>query len=86
MRIVQFRKHLGLFVVRVTDPEDIKVLGNHPQFSLLLCVEEMSKLGDVKVLSAEYSGEETKGLSFSEWKQKVWSIIKFRNRALSKKK
>ncbi len=85
MRIVQFRKHLDMFVVRVTDAQDIAILSANPQFKLLLRVEEETVSGP-RILSVEYIGITDHGVAFEQWSKDVWRLIGIRNEALKSRR
>lgn len=80
MRIVQFRRHLTGYAVRVTDSKDIASLSRRKQFVQLMVVKQVSSAGKrekLTVISAEYLCPTPK-LEFDDWKKHVWGILKYR--------
>jgi hypothetical protein len=82
MRIVQFRRHLATFVVRVTDTRDITVLQAHKDFTPLMVVKHILKSGRktcYNTISAEFMFQAPDDVTLAAWKKKVWAILKYRN-------
>lgn len=81
MRIIQFRRHLGFYVVRVTDSKDIELLTKHKAFSTLMVVKQKpykNPKGPKTIISAEFFGSNIKVDTLKAWKEYVWSVIKYR--------
>ena len=81
MRIVQFRRHLDGYAVRVTDAGDISVLGKQKGFTPLMVVKHVLHSGRRKcynTISAEFLCRTINSLTLAAWKKKVWGILKYR--------
>jgi hypothetical protein len=83
MRIVQFRRHLEGYVVRVTDAHDIAILRKQKDFAPLMVVKHVLHKGSRKcynIVSAEFMVSDTKSKTINTWKKQVWEILKYRKR------
>ena len=82
MRIVQFRRHLEGYVVRVTDARDIAILHKQKNFTPLIIVKHVLHKGQRKcynIVSAEFMYQGVQRPTLSSWKKQVWEILKYRN-------
>ena len=71
-----------MFVVRVTDVNDIHSLSGSKDFELLMKVDTVSSDDASRTLSAEFIGLNPDNLDFDSWVKSVWGIIKLRNNAI----
>ena len=71
-----------MFVVRVTDSNDIRALSGSKDFELLMKVDTVSSPDESRTLSAEFIGLNPDKLDFNAWVKQVWSVIKLRNNAI----
>lgn len=81
MRIVQFRRHLDGYVVRVTDARDISVLNRRKGFIPLMEVRHVLRPGRRKcynTISAEFLCRNVGEMTLAAWRKSVWGILKYR--------
>lgn len=81
IRLVQFRRHLDGFAVRVSDPKDVGVLRRNAAFSEVAVLTEITSGGKRSaptILSAEYYSNKFAVASLDEWKVLVWGLLKYR--------
>jgi len=81
MRIIQFRRHLDGYAVRVTDAKDIALLQKQVGFLPLMLVKQILQVGRKKcynTVSAEFLYRDIKARTLTEWKTEVWGILKYR--------
>ena len=83
MRIVQFRRHLDGYAVRVTDARDIARLQGKKGFVPLLVIKQILYTGRQKcynTISAEFIFRAINDTTLTAWKKQVWGILKYRKR------
>jgi hypothetical protein len=83
MRLVQFRRHLDGYCVRVSDAADIATLKSTPGFEELVTIRELSKCGDrtkALLLSCEFYSKPPDVDSMDQWRTWVWGILRYRKR------
>jgi hypothetical protein len=81
MRIVQFRRHLDGYAVRVTDARDIAMLQRRRGFIPLMVVKQVLLIGRRKcynTISAEFLFRGINDTTLTAWKEQVWGILKYR--------
>ena len=82
MRLVQFRRHLDGYSVRVSDLKDIRALRGAEGFKELMTIRERVKgpKAAYTMLSTEFYCKPHKVSNIDEWKRHIWKLLRYRKR------